>query len=651
MGISAARQRPAAFTGNPDVRSPNPLRRASKRKPIKDLFRESRLTQFRAAFSFGLIVMCFCVIAGRFYFLQVVEHEEYRTRSEDNRVKLRPVAPSRGLIFDRNGVLIADNQPAYRLELIPEQVRDVDATLFRLGEIIDLSNSEIERFQQMRQARRRFEAIPISLRLTESEVARFAVNRFRFPGVDVVPYLTRTYPYGADFAHALGYVGAIDANDLQRLDSSKYSGTNHVGKTGIEKQYESLLHGDVGYERVEANAEGRTLRVLERTAPTPGRDLYLTLDIGLQQASRAALGDYTGAVVALDPRTGEVLAMVSNPTFDPNPFVSGVSHEQYAALLNAEDRPLFDRTVRGGYEPGSTFKMYIALAGLESGVLAPDHVAFSGGYFQLPNQPRRYRDWKPGGHGWVDLREAISESVNVYFYKLAVDLGIDRIHSFATQFGFGRTTGLDLPGEAAGILPSRDWKRAQYNTIWYPGETVITGIGQGYLVTTPVQLAHAVGVLASRGLDTTPHLRMKSVNRVSGRSHPYPVDNQQRVISQNIEHWELVINGMIDVVHSKKGTAQAIAKDDPPFRIAGKTGTAQVFGRKLRERGFKPEELERRLRHHALFVSFAPADDPEIALAVVAEHGGSGTTVAAPIARRIIDAWLGPDEPIAGVAL
>ena len=632
------------------MRSRNPLRRR-RRKQIKDLFRETRLIQFRAAFSFAVIVLVFSVIGGRFYYLQVVEHDTYSTRSEDNRVKFRPVAPSRGLIFDRNGVLIADNQPAYRLELVPEQVPNIEETLERLGEIIALTESELERFHQVRNARRRFEPIPIQLRLTEDEVARFAVNRFRFPGVDVVPYLTRTYPYGADLAHALGYVGAIDADDLRRLDSSDYSGTNHIGKTGIEKRYENLLHGDVGYERVETNAEGRTLRVLERSAPTPGRDLYLTLDVELQQAAREALGDYTGAVVALNPNTGEVLAIVSNPSFDPNPFVSGVTHKQYAELLSAADRPLFDRTVQGGYEPGSTFKMYIALAGLESGVLAPDHVAFSGGYFQLPNQPRRYRDWKPGGHGWVGLEEAISQSVNVYFYQLAVDLGIDRIHEYGSQFGFGRPTGLDVPGEAAGILPSRNWKRGVYNTVWYPGETVITGIGQGYLVTTPIQLAHAVGILAARGTVTTPHLRLKSIDRTTGTTHPYRLGQSPPNIAVNPEYWELVVNGMIGVVHGKKGTARAIAADDPPYRIAGKTGTAQVFGRKLHEAGRDPEELERRLRHHALFVSFAPADDPQIALAVVAEHGGGGASVAAPIARRVVDAWLGPDEPIVGVGL
>lgn len=623
-------------------------RRGRRRKPIKDLHRESRLTRFRAAFSFSLIVVVFSVIAGRFYFLQVVEHDTFRTRSEDNRVKFRAVAPSRGLIYDRNGVLIADNQPAYRLELIPEQVADIDATLARLGEIIELTETDLERFHRVRQARRRFEAIPIQLRLSEEEVARFAVNRFRFPGVDVVAYLTRTYPYAEELAHVLGYVGAIDADDLQRLDASNYSGTNHVGKIGIERQYESILHGKVGYERVETNAEGRTLRVLERQPPAPGRDLYLTLDIDLQQAARAALGDYTGAIVAIDPGSGEVLAMVSNPSFDPNPFVSGVSHAQYDTLLNAADRPLFNRAIQGGYEPGSTFKMYVALAGLESGVLAPDHVAFSGGYFQLPNQPRRYRDWKPGGHGWVNLEEALSQSVNVYFYRLAVELGIDRIHDYARQFSFGRRTGLDVPGESKGILPSRAWKRGTYNTVWYPGETVITGIGQGYLVTTPVQLAHAVGILAARGSVTRPHLRLRSVDREHDLIYDYRRARETVNLAVNAEYWEQVINGMIGVVHGKKGTARAIAADDPPYQIAGKTGTAQVFGRKDNEAGFDPEELERRLRHHALFVSFAPAEDPKIALAVVAEHGGGGASVAAPIARRVVDAWLGPDEALAG---
>ncbi len=604
---------------------------------LKDTLLERELFRRRAMLGFLLICSTFGVLAGRFFYLQVVMHDEFVALAEANRIKDRALAPNRGLIFDRNGVLLAGNRPAYRLEIVPEQTRDRAATIASLREIIPISDEEIDRFNKLRQARRSFQGIPLKLRLSDHEVARFAVNRHRFPGADVVAYQSRQYPAAEVLAHVIGYVGRLDVEDLQSVDSDRYAATTHIGKTGIERFYEGLLHGEVGFEKVETNAQGRSLGVIERGTPAAGNDLQLTIDLTLQRAAIDALGDYTGSAVVVDPRSGELLAMVSEPGYDPNLFVNGISSNNYQALLSDPRRPLFNRSLQGGYEPGSTLKPYIGLAGLESGVIDLSYTDFSGGYYQLPNQPRKYRDWKRGGHGWVDITQALGQSVNVFFYKLAVELGIDRIHHHLDQFGFGRPTGIDLHGEASGVLASREWKRAIHGQPWYPGETVITGIGQGYTVTTPLQLAQAAALMASGGSSPRIHL-LKAVFEPETGLTANPEYPLIEVPVGNPEHWRRIQLGMREVVHGKKGTARAIVSDKPPYEIAGKSGTAQVYGLKEGEE-YNEDEVAAHLRDHALFIAFAPVDAPEVAVAVVAEHGGGGSSVAAPIARKILDAY------------
>ncbi|MEM1091671.1 MAG: penicillin-binding protein 2 [Pseudomonadota bacterium] len=615
--------------------------KAPARKPIRDAVREAAIFRARAQTGFLLVCLVFAVLSGRYFYLQVISHDEFITRAEDNRVKYRALAPNRGLIMDRNGVILADNRPAYRLELIPEQVPELDATLAELGELLEISEADIQRFHKLRKARRSFQAVPLKLRLDEAQVARFAVDRHHFPGVDIVPYQTRVYPLGENLAHVVGYVGQLDADDLRSVDSGRYAATSHIGKIGLEQAYENMLHGEVGREKVETNVQGRILRSLDKTPAQPGHNLYLTIDATLQQLAMASLGDYTGAIVAIEPGSGEVLAMVSQPGYDPNAFVAGLSVADYQALIQSSRRPLFNRALRGGYEPGSTIKPYMALAGLENGIIELDTTMMSRGYFQLPGQPRRYRDWKRGGHGEVDVVKALEESVNVFFFDLASKMGIDAIHDYLDQFGFGRPTGIDLNGEAKGILPSRAWKRATMGEPWYPGETVIAGIGQGFNVTTPLQLAHASAVLAARGESGQPHLvRHVGFEPAAGDADQPVARPVTRISAARADHIEAVIDGMIAVVHGKRGSARAIAADKPPFIMAGKSGTAQVFGL-AQDEEYVEDEVPRHLRDHALFVAFAPADQPSIALAVVVEHGGGGSTVAAPIARQLIDAHLG----------
>ena len=485
------------------MRTPAP---PSRRPAIKDNPGEVALFQRRAIVGFAIIVMCLTALASRFFYLQVIRHEEFSTRADQNRIKLRPIPPARGLIFDRNGVLLADNTAAFRLEVVPEKVDDLDTMLESLRDVVALTDDDIKRFRDQRRARRGFQSLPLRFRLTEDEVARFSVNRWRFPGVAVVPYLTRTYPRGAEFGHLVGYVARIDEADLAKLDASRYAGTTHVGKTGIERYYEDLLHGQPGYERVEVNADGRVLRQLDRQPPVPGKNLYLTIDIRLQESAEAVFEGKPGAAVAVDPRNGEVLAMVSVPSYDPNLFVNGISHYDYRTLTSSPLRPLLHRALVGNYKPGSTVKPFMGVAGLELGVRKIADTVLSTGEFFIPGQQRGYRDWRRGGHGRVDIVESLAQSVNTYFYSLALEMGIDRLASYMDRFGFGRPTGIDLYGEASGILPSREWKRGAFNKPWFPGETVIAGIGQGFWVVTPLQLANATAILAARGEHRKIHL-------------------------------------------------------------------------------------------------------------------------------------------------
>lgn len=608
-------------------------------KPLKEARYESELFRRRALAGFLIIVACLVVLGVRFSILQVRQHDEFSARSEANRVLTRPLAPARGLIYDRNGVLLAENVAAFRLEVTPEHVRDMPAMLARLGQIVPISDDDITRFNALRKSKRSYQGVALRMKLSEEEIAKFSINRWAFPGVEVVPYLTRSYPLGAEFAHTVGYVGRIDADDLAKLDKGDYAGTTHIGKTGIERYYEDRLHGEPGYEQVEVNADHRPLRVLDRVAPKPGQNLHLTIDSHLQEVAEAAFEGRAGAAVAIDPRNGEVLAMVSVPSFDPNPFVNGIAGVDYAALLNAPDKPLLNRIIRGGYAPGSTMKPFVALGGLELGLRRPSDTVFSTGEFFIPGQSRAYRDDVRGGFGRVDLVQAIGRSVNTYFYSLALDMGIDRFSTFMDRFGFGKATGIDLVGEGRGVLPSRDWKRGRFNQAWYPGETVIAGIGQGYWVVTPLQLANALATLAGRGQPHTPHLLRAVQTGIEGNPAPVPSGPAAANVIQRADNWLAVQQGMIEVV--KNGTARGL-NDGFPYVIAGKTGTAERYSRTTEEwTSISASPIE---RHQVLFEAFTPAEDARIAVIVALEAGRSGARDAAPIARKMLDAWLPGDQ-------
>lgn len=611
---------------------------------MKNPHAEADQFQRRAAIGFIGIALAVAGLSIGYFRLQVLHHEEYRTRSEANRIKPRPVVPARGLIFDRNGKLLADNVPAYRLEVVPEQSEDLKATLAALGELVGLSPEELQQFESTRKAIRSFRPVVLKLRLSEEERARLAVNRHRFPGVDVVPYLTRRYPYGDLFAHVVGYVGRLDADDLEALGDSKYSALTHVGKSGLERKYEDQLRGEIGYENVEQNVEGRVLRVVENVPSKPGADLKLSIDADLQLAAVKAFGDHDGAAVAIDPRTGEVLAMVSLPQFNPNLFVNGISHANYNALTGNPSRPLFDRNLHGGTPPGSTLKPFAGLAGLESGLRTPQDRILSTGVFRIRGLGRGFGDAHAGGHGSVDLKEAIAQSVNTYYYQLALDMGIARFDEYMSRYGFGKPTGIDLIGETGGILPSPNFKRSRFQQQWYLGDTVNAGIGQGMWKTTLLQLAQATAALAGGGVRRPPHL-VRSTRQ--GYTSPWlrvPQPEGERIVD-NPANLAAVHEGMVAVVHGPTGTARSIGVRSP-YLIAGKTGTAQVVSNKNNLR-LDPRHLPLHLRHQALFIAYAPADDPRIAVAVIVEHGGFGSSSAAPVARAIMDAWLLPKPTMA----
>ncbi len=605
---------------------------------LKDYLFESRLIMNRAILLLVFGGLLLSVLLFRLFYLQVVSHEHFTTLSEDNRVKLRPLPPNRGLIFDRNGILLAENLPSYRLEITPEQIDDMGTTLSALEDIIEIRDIDRSRFEKLLRRKPRFEAIPLRFHLNDEEVARFSVNRHRFPGVDITAGLARHYPQGPLAVHALGYVGRIDEKALQVLDSSNYRGTSHVGKNGIEKTYEELLHGKVGLQQVETTAQGRIIRVLDSTPPVSGRNLYLTLDSRVQAVAEAAFGDYSGSAIAIDPNNGDILAFVSLPTYDPNPFVNGIDYDDYAALRNNDREPLFNRALRGQYPPGSTIKPFMGLAGLETGVTGGHSRTYCPGFYRLPGKDRKYRDWKRTGHGTVDLNIAITQSCDVYFYDLAQSLGIDRIHDYLQHFGFGKATGIDIQGELSGLLPSKEWKRSHRDLPWFPGETIITGIGQGFFLVTPIQLAAATAALANGGHMIRPQIVHSEQEAESDDLVPHQPQLLETITINNQQHWDQVIAAMTDVVHSARGTARRIGKDSP-YRIAGKTGTAQVFGLKEEEK-YDAEAIAEKLRDHALFIAFAPVEEPRIAVAVIVENGGGGGSVAAPIARKIMDAYL-----------
>jgi len=609
---------------------------------IKDAHSEAARFRLRAIAGFLLIAALLTTLGARFAWLQINRHQEFSARSDQNRISVRRVAPTRGLIFDRNGVLLADNTAAFRLEVVPEQVkeRDLKHMLDELAGVIALSDDDIEHFNALRRSKHAFESIPLRFKLSEDEIARFSIERWRFPGVDVVPYLTRSYPRGEEFAHLIGYVGRIDEADAEKLDAARYAGTTHIGKTGIERSYEDVLHGEPGYVLEEVNVDKRPLQEIKRVPPTPGKNLYLSVDARMQRAAIDAFEGRAGAAVALDPRNGEVLAMVCVPSFDPNLFVNGIGKVDYSTLLNAPDRPLLNRAIAGGYTPGSTVKPYVALGGLELGLRRPSDTVLSTGEFFIPGQARGYRDDKRGGHGRVDLVQAISQSVNTYFYSLALDMGIDRFSGWMSKFGFGKPTGIDLIGESSGVLPSREWKRGRMNQAFYPGETVIAGIGQGYWVITPIQLAQAVSILAARGVRHKPHLVRAIQDGLNAPATPVALPAPEPNIMRNIDNWTPVQQGMIAVVNGG-GTASGLGKDFP-YVIAGKTGTAERFSRTDEEwTSISTAPIE---RHEVLFEAFAPADDARVAVIVALEAGRSGAHDAAPIVRKVLDTWLKDDD-------
>ncbi len=620
--------------------------------PIKDHHSERRLFARRVVLASVVGTLLLGSVIGRLVQLQIFDHEHFTEQSHGNRIRMEAVPPTRGLIFDRNGRVLAENLPAYQLELVPEQVRNLDETLSRLAAIGLIEAEDIPRFKDLSRRGPRFKPVTLRFRLDEDELAHFAVQRPRFPGVDFRPRLVRHYPHGERTAHAIGYVAAISTSDLNRLDATEYAGTAHTGKTGLEYFNEQRLHGTPGHRQVVTNARGRNVpadarelsqALVQGDAPTPGHNLHVSLDIELQRVATAALDGRRGSVVAIDPRNGEVLAYVSTPAFDPNAFALGMSTAEFRTLQSDPNQPLFNRAVRGKYPPGSTIKPMLALAALETGATNLTRRTFCRGFYTLPNSTHRYRDWRPEGHGQVDLHDAIAQSCDVYFYEISRDIGIDTMHDYLTAFGLGEPTGLDISGELGGLVPSVAWKRNAFsereNQVWFPGETVIASIGQGYMLATPMQLASATATLAMRGQRFRPYLVTATEDPLSGERTPLPPTPLPGVEIDNAFYWDSIIDAMQDVLQGEAGTARAVGLS-APYSMAGKSGTAQVFS-VAQEDEYDEEEIEERLRDHALFIAFAPLDDPRIAVAVVVENGSSGSRVAAPIARRVMDQHLG----------
>lgn len=622
---------------------------------IKDHHAEQRLFEQRALAAAVLIALAFFGVVSRLVWLQIVKYDYFVDLSQGNRIKIEPIPPNRGLILDRNGLPLATNAPSYQLEVRREQVPDLDATLAGLATIGLIDPDDIPAIKKDIRSRRVFDAVPIKLQMNEVELAKFAARRYDFPGVDIKPRLTRFYPLGVSSVHAIGYVGAISEDDKKTLNMDDYAGTTLTGKTGVEKQYEKELHGTAGLQQLLVNAQGRSVERIGRAAvdlvrkePVAGNDLFLTIDERVQQIAEEALRGHRASAVAIDPANGDIIAFVSTPAFDPNLFARGLSRTEYLALTEDPNRPMYDRALRGVYPPGSTVKPMMAMAGLEYGVVTPEHTEYCRGVFRLPRVSRPWRDWNfdKGGHGPVNLEKAIATSCDVYFYDLANVLGIDKIHDFLAQFGMGEVTGIDIPGERTGILPSTQWKRNNFRNpqmkVWYPGDTVSVGIGQGYMSATPLQIAHFTATLAARGQRFQPRLVKAIRNVTTGEVRELPPKPLPPAKASDPRAWDVAIKGMIDVTNAPYGTARALSVN-LPYLIAGKSGTAQVFKAASNERVRKANELQEHLRDHALFIAFAPADAPmpKIAVAVVVENApGGGGAFAGPIARRIVDSYV-----------
>ncbi|HEY5634604.1 MAG TPA: penicillin-binding protein 2 [Burkholderiaceae bacterium] len=604
---------------------------------VRNTERDLARIRMRLGLTWLVVLACFAILAARFVYLQVARHADFHAQAEDNRIALLPLPPPRGLIYDRNDVLLADNLPAYTLELIPERMADIDGAIEDLSQVIEVTPRDRRRFKRLLADARSYEPIPIRTRLTDEEIARFASVKFRFPGVEIGARLFRTYPRGESGAHLLGYIGRISAEDKRRIEEddaqAEYAGTSHIGKLGVEASYEREMHGRVGAEAVEVSAGGRTVRALSRTPPLRGANLVLTIDIRLQQLVEELYGDRRGALVAIEPATGEVLAMVSRPGYDPNLFVDGIDPQSWQALNDDPDKPLLNRALRGAYPPGSTYKPFMALAALTTGTRTPQTTISDPGYFQLGNH--RFRDSRPEGNGTVDLHKSIVVSSDTYYYKAAYEMGVDAIHDFMKPWGFGQITGIDLLNESTGILPSTEWKLKRFKQKWFPGETPSIGIGQGYNAFTMLQLAHATATLANDGVVIRPRV-VRSIEDPVTRARTAPPAGDPVKIALDPEHLKLVKAALVDV--NRLGTSR-VAFANTEYVAAGKTGTAQVVGIRQNEK-YDARRIGERHRDHSLFIAFAPAQAPRIAIALIVENGGFGAQAAAPIARKALDFYL-----------
>ena len=610
------------------------------RQTLRNPQQERWQFQLRLKVLSGLILVLCLLLLLRLVWLQVVSHGYYHTLAEANRISIVPIVPNRGLILDRSGVVLAENNSTYSLEIDPARSGDLEAVINRLSALVTITSSDRKLFHKLLDETHGLSPIPIRNRLSEVEIARFSVNRYRFPGVDIQARLIRNYPLGTSASHLIGYIGRINEADQDRLDdqdmTDQYRGTNHIGKLGIEGHYEQELHGVTGSAQVETDASGHGVRSLARIDPVAGNDLILTLDASLQQAAEKAFGDHRGALVAIEPATGEILALVSLPGFDPNLFVDGIDQDNWNALSGSPDKPLNNRALRGQYPPGSTVKPLMALAALTLGKRSTTYKVTDPGYFSFPGSTHRYRDWRAGGHGAVDMHLSIVQSCDTYYYSLANELGIDAMHDFFTQFGFGQKTGVDIDGETPGLYPSTEWKQKRFKQDWYGGETVISGIGQGYVLATPLQLAQAMATLANHGIMMRPHLVRAIRDRATGSLRTLPLETVRTVPLKQADV-DFVRDAMVDVM--KPGGTAAQAGAGATYPIAGKTGTAQVVGVRQGEK-YSESRTSEYNRDHALFVAFAPADQPKIAVAVLVENGGHGGSIAAPIARQVLDFYL-----------
>ena len=617
-----------------------------QRISIKDNNAEAALFRRRAMVAMAGVIVLTLMLLLNLYVVQVIHHDDYQTRSNDNRIKIVPVAPPRGLIFDRNGELLAENRPVFSLEIIPEQVDDLAKMLDELIVLLNLEPSAKDDFLKEVQRHRRFNPITLADQLDEEQVATFSVNQYKYPGASIEAYLKRFYPFGDTFTHALGYVARINTTDLKKLDDqgklANYAATRDIGKLGVEKYYEDLLHGQAGYQEIEVNNRGRIIRTLKYQPPVAGKDIYLSLDLRLQRKAQELLAGRRAGLVLMDPKTGAVLALASSPSYDPNMFVRGIRTKEYAALLEDPSRPLINRVSQGGYAPASTVKPLLAVMGLNEGAITPFGKFFGGPFFQLPGSSHKFRDWKKWGHGWLDVYRAIEVSADTFFYDLAYRTGIDTMNKYMTAFGFGNYSGLDIYEETMGVMPSRDWKRLRRKQTWYLGDTISVGIGQGYWTATPIQLARAHSILTQHGHNVIPHL-LKSVREGDGHQEPFREPTDQVLVVKDDSYWKVAMEGMYRVINGAEGTGRK-AFANTPYKAAGKSGTAQVIGMK-QDQKYDAHRLKEEHRDNALFVAFAPYEDPKAVVTLILENAGGGSTQAAPVVRQILDAYLVEPKP------